>query len=250
MVRGSPRPSPSNGGVERVNRTIEEKLGAWMAETKNTNWSIGCPLMIRRYNTQVYRTVGNIPYWLVFGQMPRVGISSLHLSAAVLDLLATESQLNQVYDYVGKMIIPNNDAVAVVDEEEVNRNGKDEEEEAAEEDAPNNDDRKNRNVVHKAEENSIIDAETAAKVEAVATSIINAEVAAEVAFAEMVTKPTVNAVIVSTIEVVNDNPNNIANNNDEDGKAEGIPVAKVVYKDKVVVYNKGNPKVAEYNNEM
>jgi hypothetical protein len=28
MVRGSPRHSPSNGGVERVNRTIEEKLGA------------------------------------------------------------------------------------------------------------------------------------------------------------------------------------------------------------------------------
>jgi hypothetical protein len=30
MVRGSPRHSPSNGGVERVNRTMQEKLGAWM----------------------------------------------------------------------------------------------------------------------------------------------------------------------------------------------------------------------------
>jgi hypothetical protein len=30
MVRGSPRHSQSNGGVERVNRMIQSKLGAWM----------------------------------------------------------------------------------------------------------------------------------------------------------------------------------------------------------------------------
>jgi hypothetical protein len=96
MVRRLPRHSPSNGGVERVNRTIEEKLGAWMAETQNTNWSIGCRLMMWRYNTQEHRTVGNIPYWLVFGPMPRVCISRIHLLAAVLGLLATESQLNCV----------------------------------------------------------------------------------------------------------------------------------------------------------
>jgi hypothetical protein len=120
MVHGLPRHSPSNGGVERVNCTIDEKLGAWMAERKNINWSIGCCLMMWRYNTKVHRMVGNIPYWLVFGQMPCVGISSLHLSAAVLDLLAMESQLNQVCDYVGKVKIPVDDAVAVVDEEEAN----------------------------------------------------------------------------------------------------------------------------------
>jgi hypothetical protein len=30
MVHGSPHYSPSNGGVERVNRTMQEKLSAWM----------------------------------------------------------------------------------------------------------------------------------------------------------------------------------------------------------------------------
>ncbi len=116
MVGGLPRHSPSNGGVERVNHTIEEKLGAWMAEMRNTNWSIGCCLMMWRYNTQEHRTVGDIPYWLVFGQMPCVGISSLHLSTAVLDSLAAESQqINQVCDYVGKVIIPDDDAIVVVD---------------------------------------------------------------------------------------------------------------------------------------
>jgi hypothetical protein len=52
---------------------------------------------------------------------------------------------------VGKVVIPNNDVIAVVDEEEMNWNGKDEEEEAAKEDAPNDDNCKNRNVVHEAE---------------------------------------------------------------------------------------------------
>ena len=58
-------------------------------------------------------TVGNVPYCLVFGQMPRVGISSLHLSVTVLDTLATEAQLNQVCDYVGKVVIPDDNFIAV-----------------------------------------------------------------------------------------------------------------------------------------
>jgi hypothetical protein len=46
MVRGSPRHSPSNGGVERVNRTMQEKLGAWMKDCKSRQWTIGCHLMM------------------------------------------------------------------------------------------------------------------------------------------------------------------------------------------------------------
>jgi hypothetical protein len=106
-----------------------------------------------------------------------------------------ESQLNQVCDYVGKVLIANDDAVLVVDEEGTNRNGKDEEEEAAKEDVLNDNDCNNRIVVHEVE----------------ADSLINAEVAAKFAFAEMATKPTVNAAIVGTIEVINDNPDDVAN---------------------------------------
>ena len=109
MVHGSPSHSSSNGGVGRLNRTIEEKLGALMAKTGNTNWSISCHLMMWRYNTQEHRTVGNEPYCLVFGQIPCVGISSLHLSAIVLDTLAMETQLNRVGDYVRKVVIPDVD---------------------------------------------------------------------------------------------------------------------------------------------
>ena len=101
MVRGSPRHSESNGGVERVNRTIQAKLGTWMLDTGSRRWSIGCRIVMWRYNTQQHRTVGNIPYRLLFGQVPRVGISSLHLDTQLLDTLATEAQLNRVAEYEG-----------------------------------------------------------------------------------------------------------------------------------------------------
>jgi hypothetical protein len=91
---------------------MEEKLDEWMAEMGNTNCSIGCRLMMWRYNTQEHRTVGDVPYRLIFGQMPRVGISSLHLSATVLDSLATEAELNRVCDYVGKEADAIDDPVA------------------------------------------------------------------------------------------------------------------------------------------
>ncbi len=68
MVRGSPRHSPSNGGVERENRTMQEKLSAWMKDCKLRQWTIGCCLMMCQYNTQNHGIIDDIPYCLVFGQ--------------------------------------------------------------------------------------------------------------------------------------------------------------------------------------
>ena len=104
MVRGLTRHSPSNGGVERVNRTVQEKLGSWMRETRNTNWSVGC---MWRYNTQVHWTIKSIPYECMFGQAPRVGISSLPLDEGLINLLSTKAQLNRVSDFKGKIEVTN-----------------------------------------------------------------------------------------------------------------------------------------------
>jgi hypothetical protein len=100
MVRRSPRHSPSIGGVEQVNCNMQEKLGAWMKDCKSRQWTIGCRLMMWQYSTQNHCTIGDIPYCLVFGQLPRVGISALPLDASVLTQLAMEAQLNRVCDYV------------------------------------------------------------------------------------------------------------------------------------------------------
>jgi hypothetical protein len=74
--------------------------------------------MMWRYNTQKHRTVNDVPYRLLFGQMPRVGISDLHLAPGLLDTLATKAELNPFCDYVGKE--PVFDAVVIDDETEVN----------------------------------------------------------------------------------------------------------------------------------
>jgi hypothetical protein len=103
MVHGSPRHSSSNGGVEQVNHTMQEKLSAWMKDCKSRKWTIDCCLMMWQYNTQNHCTISDIPYHLVFGQLPRVSISALPLDASVLTQLATEAQLNRVCDYVRKV---------------------------------------------------------------------------------------------------------------------------------------------------
>ena len=94
MVRGSPRQSSTNGGVERLNRTIEHKLGHWMRANNTTRWSIGCKIVTWRYNTQIHTTIGKkSPYHITFGQIPRCGISNLPLSTELLENFATEEQL-------------------------------------------------------------------------------------------------------------------------------------------------------------
>ena len=65
-------------------------------------WSVGCRLMMWRYNTEQHQTVGKVPYRLVFGQHPRVGIWGLHLEQDLLDRLDTETDLNKVVEYEGQ----------------------------------------------------------------------------------------------------------------------------------------------------
>ena len=97
MVRGSPRHSESNGGVERVNQTVQKKLGGWMKTNKSNNWAIGCRMAMWRINTQVHQTMNDTPYHVTYGQHPRVGISNLPVSAAILQNLSTEAELQDLY---------------------------------------------------------------------------------------------------------------------------------------------------------
>ena len=96
MVTGTPCHSESNRGVERVNRTVQQKLHAWMKKNNSTRWSIGCKTVQWQVNTQYHATVKNVPYTLVFGQQPRVGISNLLVDKTIMDKLHTEKELNQV----------------------------------------------------------------------------------------------------------------------------------------------------------
>jgi len=41
MVHGRACHSESQGGIERLNRMVESKLGIWMQENNTTRWSFG-----------------------------------------------------------------------------------------------------------------------------------------------------------------------------------------------------------------
>ena len=98
LVRGSARHSESNGGVERVNQTVEKKLGAWMKDNSLKRWSVGCKLIQWRINTSMHWGIKSVPYVLTYGHRPRVGISGLPIDSAVLDALATEADLNALIE--------------------------------------------------------------------------------------------------------------------------------------------------------
>jgi len=69
-----------------MNFLVERKLNTWLSDNKSTKWSIGCKFAQWRINTQINRSVGNkTPYYLAFGQNPRVGISDLPISPELLD---------------------------------------------------------------------------------------------------------------------------------------------------------------------
>jgi hypothetical protein len=128
MVTGSPRHSESNGGVERVNRTVQQKLHAWMKHHNSTQWAIGCKTVQWQINTQYHSTVKTIPYKLAFAQLLRVGISGLLLDAAVINNLHTEKELNMVTDvqYPGRA-----ESGDLLDNEDVSYEPKEDNEERA-----------------------------------------------------------------------------------------------------------------------
>ena len=67
IVHGRPRHSESQGGIERLNRTVQQKLAAWMLENNSKKWSVGVKFVRWQINTQRSRATGELPYTLVYG---------------------------------------------------------------------------------------------------------------------------------------------------------------------------------------
>ena len=84
MVKGRPRHSESNGGVERLNLTVQRRLNAWMTDSQSSSWSIGCMLVQWAINTTVHSGIQQMPYMATFGQAPRAGFAHLPVSPGFL----------------------------------------------------------------------------------------------------------------------------------------------------------------------
>jgi hypothetical protein len=68
-----------------------------MKTNQSKHWYIGCKIVQWRIKTQIHQTLKDTPYHLIYGQHPRVGISNLPVSPAILENLATEAQLQDIY---------------------------------------------------------------------------------------------------------------------------------------------------------
>ena len=61
--------------------------------TGSSRWSVGCKLVRWQINAKYHTGIKEVPYRAGFGQLPRVGISSLPLQKELIEQLATEAQL-------------------------------------------------------------------------------------------------------------------------------------------------------------
>lgn len=96
MVKGSPRRKEANGGIERLNQTVENKIGTILKDHGSKKWATLCKLVQWRVNTQQHSSVKAMPYQLLTGQRPRVGISGLPIAKELLETLTTEAALNRI----------------------------------------------------------------------------------------------------------------------------------------------------------
>jgi hypothetical protein len=96
MVHGRPRKSTTQGGIERLNQTVEKKLFHWMTENSSKQWSVGCRFVRWQVNTTMTRATNQVPYEALTGQKPKVGISELPIAPHLLATLHTEEQLNSL----------------------------------------------------------------------------------------------------------------------------------------------------------
>ena len=92
-VKGRPRHSQSQGGIEKANRLLQKRLKAWMDTNNCTAWSTGLFIVTWGINTDYHSGIKTSPYELRFGQKPECGISDLPLSRALLTKLTTEQEL-------------------------------------------------------------------------------------------------------------------------------------------------------------
>jgi hypothetical protein len=116
MVQGSLQHSELNGGVKRVNQTVQKRLVGWMKTNNTQHWSIGCKIVQWKINTQVQQTIKDTLYHLTYGQHPWVSISKLPVSADILANLWMEAELQDVHSLMNSSINVASDCVVLVDE--------------------------------------------------------------------------------------------------------------------------------------
>ncbi|KAL0883175.1 hypothetical protein ABMA27_016617 [Loxostege sticticalis] len=93
IVNGRPRYPQSQGSVERSNQDVKNMIRAWMVDNNSNNWSIGCYFAQFQKNSSYHSTIARTPFKALFGDDPRCGLTSTHLSKNVISQFEMEEDL-------------------------------------------------------------------------------------------------------------------------------------------------------------
>lgn len=93
IVNGRPRYPQSQGSVERSNQDVKNMIRAWMVDNNSTNWSIGCYFAQFQKNSSYHSTIARTPFKALFGDDPRCGLTSTHLSKNIISKFEMEEDL-------------------------------------------------------------------------------------------------------------------------------------------------------------
>ncbi|XP_049874566.1 KRAB-A domain-containing protein 2-like [Pectinophora gossypiella] len=100
IINGRPRYPQSQGSIERSNQDIKNMIRAWMTDNKSTNWSIGCYFVQFQKNSSYHSTIARSPYKALFGEDPKLGLSSTYLSKNIISKLENEEDLQKLFEEI------------------------------------------------------------------------------------------------------------------------------------------------------
>ena len=109
MVKGRPRHSESQGSIERSNRLVQVRIGAWMRANGSKAWSIALPFIQWGINTDWHSGTRARPYELRFGQRAQCGLSSAPLTPKMQNSLRTEQDLLDNLPQAKRVLLTNDD---------------------------------------------------------------------------------------------------------------------------------------------
>lgn len=96
IVHGRPRHPQSQGSIERANQDVEHMLRAWMQDNVSQRWSIGLQFVQWQKNCSFHRTIGRSPYNALFGNDPKVGLTSSRLPNNFVKTITTEEEIEEI----------------------------------------------------------------------------------------------------------------------------------------------------------
>ncbi|CAM4890692.1 unnamed protein product [Rotaria socialis] len=96
IIHGKPRHPQSQGSVERSNQDTKQLLGRWIRENNSNKWTEGLRFVKFQKNSCFHRVLNNSPYAVLFGNQPKLGLSSTCLHPSIFNDITTEEELTKM----------------------------------------------------------------------------------------------------------------------------------------------------------